>query len=407
MLQKATMKKRINRITTFKTKPKMKRIFIIVILMCAYITQSCTNSNGAQNEVRIDDDFDLLNMPSFDSLDLIDSLQIVQLQSEDEHPIGEINRILRYDSLLYLICQGSEAVYVYNTKGEFLNRIYRQGHSSREYVSIGDAFVDKYNSTFNIYCRETQKLIMFDLLGKRIVDIKKFPKRFWRVNCLKDGYVGYMGNYPEDDDKPYNYWFLDRNMNVKHYCGEIDMRVNSHVMEYPSLSVYKDKCNGTTFLSNDIYSISSSNSTLSYHFDFGEYNVPDFREEDLQDFTKMNDLFTNYVHALEFFQETDNYCYIYTNIKGIKTMFVYDKKKKKMLQSEYIEYNKDILLGYDEIVGFDEGHFYSTLSSGLYRLYYAGKNIEARSQWKVENLRKKYAKPIPGDNPVILIWSIK
>ena len=377
--------------------------------MCVFITQSCTNinSNSTQNEVKISKDFDLLNMPSFDSLNLIDSVQIVQLQSEKENPIGNISRILRYDSLLYVVCQGREAIYIYNTKGKFLNCIYKQGHSSNEYISIADAFVDRYNSTFNIYCRQTHKLIMFDLLGKGIVEIKKMPKSFWRVTCLKDGYVGYMGNYPEDEDRPYNYWFLDRDMNVKQYYGEIDMRINSRVTEASSLSVYKDKCNGTNLLSNDIYSISSSNTTLSYHFDFGEYNVPEFNEEDLNDDIKRHNLFISHVHSLEFFQETDNYCYMYTNIKGIKTMFVYDKKKKKMFHSEFFEYNKDIYIDYGKIKGFDEGHFYTTLSADMFRLYYAGEDIEPALQWKVGNLRKKTGKPLPGDNPVILIWSIK
>ena len=381
-------------------------IFCIVLILCL---TSCNTRKSAENEIgcEIDDDYD--SRVSFDSLGVIDSVRIVQLETENEYVVGNIDKILCNDTLLYLVCKEQEGIFVYNIKGKFLNYMSRWGHGKNEYVHIDDAFLDKRTGQVNVLSSNEKKVLVFDKLCKKVQLELKTTVCVDEMVKVSDGYVGYAGNNMQDDDNPYNFWTFDDKMNIVNKCGKIDERLFfSSYASFHSLSVYKERCNCISELCYDVLSIGVDNSYLRYHFDFGEKNIPDLPKETIQNMDKMYELRIRekYITNFLYFQETDNYCYIYTIFNG-NLMFVYDKTKRTMTPTRFIDYVDDIVLCYGDIKGFDEKCMYTTISADMLRAYFAGKDFPAKLQPKVLNLRRKVGKPLPGDNPVVLIWSLK
>lgn len=379
----------------------------ISLIICFFILLSC-NSEKATKKVIVDEECDLSSVPYLYTQNIIEDLNIVQLKTPKDVVVGNIDKVFLYDSLLFLVCGQQERLFIFSKNGDYINDLYRHGHSANEYIHLWDAFVDEYNKTLNIYCRESCRLLSFDLYGRKLLQSVVMPKCFTEINCMKDGYVCCIGNYIEDEKKPYNYWFVDRNLNMVNCCGVIDEKLDSHIMpDLHSLSLYKDRCNGTSLFCYDVYSFNSKECELKYQFDFGKYNIPDFSGEDLMDNNKFNELCRDYVGYFRYFQETNNYCYIVTNIKGLALMYVYDKKTGLTSCSCISDYIDDVIINFGQIKGIDERHIYTALDKHSLCFYYSGKDIDAKYQEQVQNLRKKVGMLQPGDNPVVMIWSIK
>ena len=170
---------------------------------------------------------------------LLKDCTIVPLETNDSVLIGEIDKVIFYETRLYVATFSPEqAVYIFNLQGKLLHKISRKGRGAEEYLQLSDMFIDSRNRTLNLLSRIDEKLLVFDVDEYRLVKTIRLPKAFVKMVSLENGYIGYMGNYSQDKNQPYNLWAMNSRYEIESQYMKIDSRWESRMASIHSLSTY-------------------------------------------------------------------------------------------------------------------------------------------------------------------------
>jgi hypothetical protein len=107
---------------------------------------------------------------------LVNNIEYVSLETTAKSIIGSIDKIIfRNNLILILDKQISKAIFIFDEKGNFLNKIDRFGQGVGEYVELRDFTLNK-NNIIEAYDGGMEKLIHFDIegnfLNEKKLDIK-------------------------------------------------------------------------------------------------------------------------------------------------------------------------------------------------------------------------------------------
>ena len=180
-------------------------------------------------------------MKDVHTMGLLKDCTIVPLETNDSVLIGEIDKVIFYETRLYVATFSPEqAVYIFNLQGKLLHKISRKGRGAEEYLQLSDMFIDSRNRTLNLLSRIDEKLLVFDVDEYRLVKTIRLPKAFVKMVSLENGYIGYMGNYSQDKNQPYNLWAMNSRYEIESQYMKIDSRWESKMASIHSLSTYQD-----------------------------------------------------------------------------------------------------------------------------------------------------------------------
>ena len=349
---------------------------------------------------------------SVHSIELIKSIDIVQLQSGDV-PVGNVDKIVSCDTFLYILDREIQKVWIFDVKGRYHSTIMGKGHGANEYTELTDIFIDKEHATLNLVCRNDRKILLYDLTGNFFVRQKKLPKSFMSLIKLPGVYIGFMGNYSEDSLYPDNLWIMDDSLSIIGSGISIKPELESRYrMSMTPLSTYNGICYCICQMERDVYTCDSANHIYPlYHYNFGDMNLPKLTKKDIDDPQRMFKIANTCITGLDAFQETDNYLLALCLYHGQQTLIVYNKKNK---DSKIVSLDVDeekYLLRFGRIQGMDDQHIYSTLEPDDVYSVYQGANqynnfIETHPQ-QVANLREKLGELQKNDNPYIMIYSVR
>lgn len=390
----------------------MKKIIFYITLMLCSILHSCNNKPQlSYSEVTpIKFDFDK-EMKSIHDVNLIKDVDIISLDC-DEVIIGEIDKIIKFDTIIYLMDKNqNKSIYLYNIEGTFLRSISNYGSGPDEYAQLTDMFIDPIDSSLNILSRFDKKILKYDLRGEKLRLIKRMPKAFTSMNKMNESYSGYMGNYSEDFKKPYNLWLLSENLEPISNFFKIDKiwESRSHGSYYP-FSKYKDKHYYTTLMDYNIYLISNDNVQIKYNFDLDKMEWP--KDMDINKITEQERLvlYNNYIYGFFNFQETEQHLVTNFLYRGQYLMCVYQKKEKEANIVTLEPYSEKYFFPFGKIISFDENTIFAlNESEHIYRMW-KGKdeynNFEEKFPTQVKNLREKFDIIREDGNPFLIMYSI-
>ncbi len=209
---------------------------------------------------------------------VLDRLEIVRLDSE-EALFGDIDRIVRYKDRIYLMdANKTRTVYIYDLSGKYINKISKYGQGPDEYLQLADLYIDPTDASLNVATRIDRKIMKFDLDGKQLRKVIGTPKAFTRLTQFKDRYVGYMGNYIQDCENPYNVWVLSEKMETKQKTFMIPASWNSFDLgsRYP-FSSFQSDFYYTKALDYTVYQMDEADGSFfpKYRFDLGDRSWPE------------------------------------------------------------------------------------------------------------------------------------
>ncbi len=185
---------RINNIVIFETKNRFL-IFFILIMLVSFT--SCQNGDiNTLNEIYVDN-IEKISTSSIDQL--FDNIKYIQLETNKDAIIGDINKIILYDNKLFA-SDGSRII-VFDNKGKYLFKIEKLGRGPGEYTDITDLIIS--NNTIILISRMTKKLITYDISGNFI---KEYPLYYWASHMcvLSDSLLVINADYvitPENSHK--------------------------------------------------------------------------------------------------------------------------------------------------------------------------------------------------------------
>ena len=186
----------------------MEKLSCMVMIAIIILLSGCrTKPSGVSRCIHFDF---TQEMKDVHTMGLLKDCTIVPLETNDSVLIGEIDKVIFYETRLYVATFSPEqAVYIFNLQGKLLHKISRKGRGAEEYLQLSDMFIDSRNRTLNLLSRIDEKLLVFDVDEYRLVKTIRLPKAFVKMVSLENGYIGYMGNYSQDKNQPYNLWAMN------------------------------------------------------------------------------------------------------------------------------------------------------------------------------------------------------
>lgn len=371
------------------------------------LTLGCTDTHGPGERTI---SFDVNNVTAVKDAGIVSDADIISLQTPDVC-IGNIDKIEVRDTLMYLMDMDNDCLYIFTTDGRYVNTISRKGHGANEYVRLDDFFTD--GDEVCLLSGQNMKLYRLDALGKEVTSTVALPKRFRRMEKWPGGYIGYMANYTEDPEMPFNYWLMDKDFRLTAHFGTIDPRVESLF----SLSLYPISVGRETvyFTTNECMDAVHVNLTTQeelplVHFDFGEAGLAkdfQFPKDDLEWIIWCNKYVTSIYHV----RETPRYLLAHFLYQGLYMLGLYDKETGGSKVLGLDAYTDKHLLSFGNIVGMTDNAIYTILDAqDMYNVWKGSNeenNLAEKYPEQVKNMREKFADIDPDGNPFLAIYHFK
>ena len=359
-------------------------------------------------------DFERDLSESADILDLIDSIQVVKLETQKDYLISKISKISYDKDYIYILDDdlSSGALFKYNHSGEFVQKISRAGKGPEEYIRLGDFLL--VNDQLILLDAGRGKVIFFSKNGEFI---KEFSVEETYAEKLGKVDANHFAVFNENDlDLSYNIHIIDSDGNTVKKLMKVPAYLKNKIAALLSASLQKSttyfdgKLLYTDSFSNDIFQVGKDSVTVRYRFDFGEHSFDygTFLEDNRQYGTLENgeNLFLvlnkkDVVHHLDNFNETSKYLYFTCSKKGKTFQFYYDKSRNK----PYILSNSGTL-----------PHIYSYTNQNTFVSVLESYVVEDMKNLDLTNLsnNKLFSKIIPlvkqtsaSDNPILITYYFK
>src|SRR5690606_14110854 len=102
---------------------------------------------------------------------LVEEIEYFPLSTADSAIIGKIDKIIAYDSIIYIFDSSSKIIFVFNDKGMHLASVNQQGHGPGEYKKLDDFTIDRTQGNILVKSNYDQKIFVYnkygDFIGER------------------------------------------------------------------------------------------------------------------------------------------------------------------------------------------------------------------------------------------------
>jgi len=259
----------------------------------------------------------------------------IPLELTKKSQIGSIDKVILSDNRIFVLdATIAKKLFVFDMKGNFLKNIGKLGKGKGEYLVIRD--FDVYDEKVYISSQQDNRMLIFDLEGQHINDVKFSGYIGMSFMVLEDGFVV---NKTDGSNKAVT--FYDKKGKKK----KIITNPGFDFMRFSNDHTFFKNLKGpfVYFAKNDtIYNIFEKNLKPSYFIDFGRKSVPYGKMKSikiLEDFIKNND-YLEYIYFNSFLK--------YYFLKVIDGKYVYtiiiDIQSKKLYNAMYLNYKGFTLL---------------------------------------------------------------
>ena len=135
--------------------------FNIIYVLCLSVCLCCTEKSIIKENIDID------NLTSVSIFDLFESLDVIQLETNDECLISTIAQVLFYDNRYYVFDIRQQGLFCFDTNGKFLFKIFRKGQGPEEYLYLCSITIDSFNEQL-LLLEPFGNLLAFSLDGNFI-----------------------------------------------------------------------------------------------------------------------------------------------------------------------------------------------------------------------------------------------
>lgn len=268
---------------------------------------------------------------------LLSNFKYICLEETDKSLIGSIDKILIRDNRIYVLdAKISKSVFIFDTLGNFIFKIKKNGRGPGEYLQLNDFELDEANNLLLLDVRQ-KEILKYTEKGKYLESIKI---DFWShsFSSLNDNcFIFYRNNMRMKDERNigYNIFLFDLAKNT--FFEGFPFRNQLDDQDIVRMSKYRllksnDIVLFSPYYTNDIYELTESSFILRYQFDFGNKNLNPYIIMDKQKSDWPKVLYnSDYVVDIENYYETDLFfmCSAYYNNRVYN--IVYSKLSKKNL----------------------------------------------------------------------------
>jgi hypothetical protein len=207
--------------------------------------------------------------------DLVEIVETVKLELTEKSIISGIYKVEFANNRFYVLDkQKANALFVYDRKGKFIQRIGRDGKGPGEHLRIWDFNINYLNSQIELLDIDLRKIIAFDFNGKFKKEIIIPIYASSLINIDNSTYGVYTANSPQEQ-KRNNYYLINNNSKIINtafpYSPKVD-RINWSLY-HNFYRIDNNICLNMPF-NDTIYSVSKNGFERRFIFDYGKYKLP-------------------------------------------------------------------------------------------------------------------------------------
>ncbi|MFW6275088.1 MAG: 6-bladed beta-propeller [bacterium] len=385
-----------------------RKIYLIIILLFTLLSfLGCDNHTTSVDQNKQQLFFDVSNweLNKLIPEEVIANVEFVPLETDENFLIGQVNKILVYNDIFYVLDKSSKQIFVFDMSGKFIQKIGVYGRGPGEYIRLNDFIVDTSRNRILTLDSYQRKILMYDLTdGKSLGEIKL---DFWATNFTMVGnntLFFFMKNTYFQNYENYSLVSLNlKDLSKKEYFLEIDeynVTLSYHYSMYKSNNVYY-----CPYLKDVVYEIEEDGVIPAVKFNFGDHKIS---EEKLKSFRLNNGknltqvLFDNdCTYGIKNFLESDNFLSFKIKIQNKSTLVVYCKETGNYHYGSAFE---GVLNGFRsvETVALTNQKFIGFIDSYSFIRMQKRINIEPHTQI-VKNYNKILKRVSSNSNPVIIL----
>ena len=298
-------------------------------------------------------------MKDVHTMGLLKDCTIVPLETNDSVLIGEIDKVIFYETRLYVATFSPEqAVYIFN-------------------------------------------------LQYRLVKTIRLPKAFVKMVSLENGYIGYMGNYSQDKNQPYNLWAMNSRYEIESQYMKIDSRWESKMASIHSLSTYQDSLYYIAPTDFNIYRCQGKDMCVDHTVRFGKFHLPaeQLSYDEYKEYTRNPD----YITTIEKFQETPDFYIYWVLAAGQNRLCLYNKNNRESQVCELTAYTGKYFISFGRMIDITSDYIITSVSASDMCTYLKGGNeyvnFEEKYPKQIQRMREEFSGIQEDSNPCIVIYS--
>jgi hypothetical protein len=313
-----------------------KNILILICISCLYPVVGCKTDKKYINDVSAEKIIEIDPNENRDKVlysELFDSLKYICLETTDNILIKSITRLKYVNNKIYILDERTQTVFCFHMDGELHWKIHSVGQGPEEYIQLAGFDIDNENNKLYLFSRR-DKIQVYDLSGNFVEEynVKLSGTSFASHKDWMYIYGNTTSNEIDGITDGNNYLYL-LNKTRKKQKGELPFKTDKrfgimNIYNSPNAFCnYNDEIRFFMPFSNNIYSIKEDNVYIKYHFDFGEYNLPD---DYFDNYTTDNLYESKYAYGLNSFWENDKYYSFHVSVNQQPCEVLYLKKEEKI-----------------------------------------------------------------------------
>lgn len=336
------------------------------------------------------------------------SFRRIQLETDTNMLIGEITRIILNDDRVYVEDNSvTEALFIFNRDGRFVNKISKKGQGPEEYPHIHHTFYDEFDNTINILTwsgtKGRYKIMSFDRDGKELLKQIPIDWNVWQAERMKDGrYAFHAKCMVTDPNNPNNVFVYSATMQ-KLYEGLPILPQRIKLGFSTSISGLFFDTNKNMYCTQDdetdVYRFTSDSVVKVYHYDVGKYTFPN----EIKYAENRSEIAGNsYIQRIDAFYEGGNYAVAAILCNGSTRLIFYDKTTQEATPYLLLS-NPFALEAFGSFECFSDGCVVASKDAGSFVRLFNDPSIIGKEATKELKRQLKY--PIQeDDNPVLNIY---
>lgn len=343
--------------------------------------------------------------------DIIEEIEIIQLETNTNNYISDIDKIRFYNNKIYLFEKfGSQKFLCFDINGKFQSKIGSVGKAEGEYITPRDFNINPWHNRIELYDITSNKILYYDMKGEYIghYALNKKLRAFTIIDSLNYGCF----NDGEYEDTPYNFFttssesFEVKNLNLK-FQGQRDiMNGVNPFYEYQNNILFAYSLNNT------IYKVTKNGIQPRYTINYEAAEIPsDILNKDMQ--TIVNYLIVNKVPGfISRLGETELHLTFSYSYDSLKNNTVFYNKFSKQLVNIYKPINDINYIPFHPPISTVENKFVSAVPAyeviqkfnELTKLKSSNPDmVNARA---FEEIKKIALNIREDDNPILMLYKI-
>jgi len=301
----------------------MNKIFLLVVI-CIFL--SCQDNKIDKIDLDLSKKTNKLKYS-----EILDSIRYIQLETQEYCLIGNVNQIIKEDTLLFIMDQKQKSIFIYNESGKFIQKINHIGKGEGEYISLTSFCIEPRKKKVFIYDEIQKKLLRYNYNGKYEKNLKLDDSEIIRsIGLLKNG--NFIFFTPDLISRGRDgVWEVDT---FGHFVKEYkDVKPKNKLVfvPYPYYSNCEQKISYYDYFTDELYSLNNNELLCEYSFDLKQ-KIP---EKYLNKEGGVNNEGTDVYFVNYHIAETKDYYYLqfFSNKQGRVEVF-FEKYTKKLIMAD-------------------------------------------------------------------------